>query len=191
MTLRLTLLSAALLAAAALSVPAPVQAIQGLELCRDWCDHTPATCLDPCRNDSDTATISCMEYFGPDHDGDGVANSIDNCACNPNSDQANCDGDSLGDVCDPNNARWVRIQDNSAICHIDSDSHTFYRTTELYSSEVYQNDCGGGTCVKNIFEDSWNCTQPITAVECCERHFPAINCLSVNDDNCGTPKCPF
>lgn len=35
-----------------------------------------------------------------DADGDGVTNASDNCPSNGNADQANMDGDSLGDVCD-------------------------------------------------------------------------------------------
>jgi hypothetical protein len=34
-------------------------------------------------------------------DGDGVCDAIDNCPTIPNPNQANADGDSLGDVCDP------------------------------------------------------------------------------------------
>lgn len=36
-----------------------------------------------------------------DSDGDGVADDIDNCLDTPNADQANADGDALGDACDP------------------------------------------------------------------------------------------
>lgn len=39
----------------------------------------------------------------PDADGDGVADTIDNCPNAVNPDQANQDGDALGDACDPNN----------------------------------------------------------------------------------------
>ena len=38
--------------------------------------------------------------FAPDTDGDGVLDSADNCPIDPNSDQANNDGDSEGDACD-------------------------------------------------------------------------------------------
>ena len=36
-----------------------------------------------------------------DTDGDGVADALDNCPSTPNAGQANLDGDSLGDACDP------------------------------------------------------------------------------------------
>lgn len=39
-----------------------------------------------------------------DSDGDGVADSVDNCPNNANQAQTNTDGDNLGDACDPNAA---------------------------------------------------------------------------------------
>jgi FtsP/CotA-like multicopper oxidase with cupredoxin domain len=38
-----------------------------------------------------------------DTDGDGVLDSADNCPVDPNADQADADGDGIGDVCDPLN----------------------------------------------------------------------------------------
>jgi hypothetical protein len=38
---------------------------------------------------------------GPDADNDGVTDAVDNCPNAANSDQADLDGDGLGDVCDP------------------------------------------------------------------------------------------
>lgn len=39
----------------------------------------------------------------PDTDGDGVIDAVDNCPSIPNLDQADHDGDGLGDACDPDN----------------------------------------------------------------------------------------
>ena len=39
--------------------------------------------------------------LGPDRDGDGIADSDDNCLEVANADQADADGDHAGDVCDP------------------------------------------------------------------------------------------
>jgi hypothetical protein len=37
---------------------------------------------------------------GPDDDGDGIENRLDNCPNLPNADQADGDGDHAGDACD-------------------------------------------------------------------------------------------
>ena len=44
-----------------------------------------------------------------DLDGDGVNNDIDNCPLNANSDQADFDGDNIGDVCDAENVKEVCV----------------------------------------------------------------------------------
>ncbi len=50
----------------------------------------------------DTATnIPTVTVASPDSDDDGVADDVDNCTATPNVDQANFDGDALGDACDP------------------------------------------------------------------------------------------
>ncbi len=51
--------------------------------------------LDQCPAQSGTAR-GC-----PDADGDGIADASDNCTSVSNGNQANTDGDALGDVCDP------------------------------------------------------------------------------------------
>ncbi len=47
------------------------------------------------------AAFGLEPTIGPDSDGDGVADTHDNCALVANRDQANADGDALGDACDP------------------------------------------------------------------------------------------
>lgn len=45
---------------------------------------------------------TCVTYdFDVDGDGDGVADASDNCPTTPNANQADQDGDNVGDVCDP------------------------------------------------------------------------------------------
>lgn len=43
----------------------------------------------------------CQAQLTADTDGDGLLDPDDNCPYDPNPDQANADGDLLGDVCDP------------------------------------------------------------------------------------------
>jgi hypothetical protein len=44
--------------------------------------------------------VTRMILGPPDADGDGVDDTIDNCAYTPNADQADADGDGVGDACD-------------------------------------------------------------------------------------------
>ncbi len=58
---------------------------------------------DPCPLSADNG---CKAPSADDIDGDGVTNGLDNCAEDPNADQADADGDGKGDLCDacPNDA---------------------------------------------------------------------------------------
>lgn len=47
-----------------------------------------------------TNTGARTVFFATDVDGDGVVNDLDNCPFTPNSDQADADGDLVGDVCE-------------------------------------------------------------------------------------------
>ena len=70
----------------------------------DLCDIYPL-----CR-ENDT---SCKIYT-KDHDGDGIEDYFDNCPNISNSDQADIDGDNLGDVCDKCDDRYDRDGDGLA-----------------------------------------------------------------------------
>lgn len=54
----------------------------------------------PVLSDTEPRAINVYDPANSDNDADGVANDIDNCPFVPNTDQANTDGDGLGDVCD-------------------------------------------------------------------------------------------
>src|SRR5690606_7299046 len=51
-----------------------------------------------------------------DSDGDTIADSIDNCPETPNPDQADSDGDGIGDVCDDSDTDGDGIADNQDNC---------------------------------------------------------------------------
>ncbi len=67
------------------------------------------TCGVVCSAGSSCVTGSCRS---PDADGDGVADSSDNCPAVSNVDQANADGDALGDSCDDDD-------DNDGVLDVD------------------------------------------------------------------------
>lgn len=50
--------------------------------------------------DTSSLEVFTPESTGPDQDGDGIADDVDNCPNNFNPDQTDSDGDGVGDLCD-------------------------------------------------------------------------------------------
>jgi len=105
--------------------PCQLDCMLGLTSCYQSCAGD-LSCEDWCQDDYDDCLIGCP-FADVDHD--GVQNYYDNCIEDANADQANCDGDSWGDVCDSLNAIYqVIISDQT--CMTDKDSHLAYFTFE-------------------------------------------------------------
>jgi hypothetical protein len=67
------------------------------------------------RQSLDMRGLGCAD---PDRDSDGVPNTQDNCPDTPNQDQADSDGDGLGDLCDPETTVSIDVKpgtDNNTI----------------------------------------------------------------------------
>lgn len=154
-----------------------------------------AGCDESCVLLNGTAT-TCAQFYGfpaNDFDGDGIGNASDNCLCTPNTNQANCDGDASGDVCDANNAKWVFVQDIGR-CDWDEDIHLTKFTIEQYAAIKYKNVCTGTFCFDRYISSSKSCNFSgsgcgSSAGACCTCNYPLPWCSA--STGCGSPACPF
>lgn len=81
---------------------------------------------------------TCLIYNGVcnrDPDADGIDWVVDNCPKNANANQADCDGDGYGDVCDMNGT-FVPSGKKLA-CASDKDNHVVYVTYEVKYQQKY------------------------------------------------------
>lgn len=105
--------------------------VQGvLDPCLTACRQENQVCTRECALSPDGSDCGCAQQLAAcqlgcpsgDSDGDGVLNGVDNCPSNANSNQADCDGDGLGNVCDALNANYQPVTSDHT-CWTDKDSH--------------------------------------------------------------------
>lgn len=114
--------------------------------------HIDTPCDTVCLTSPELEEITCGEYGRcsglADPDGDGVLSGQDNCDHTYNPDQANCDGDSRGDACDPENGTWVleATDQREYVGHVTGGPNP---TCDIWNSVRYRHrdvsSCGGGT----------------------------------------------
>lgn len=98
--------------------------------CLSACRQENLTCIRNCNLTPDSTDCGCSQQFSDctlacpngDNDGDGVLNGGDNCPSNANANQADCDGDGTGDVCDLLNASYQPVTADHT-CWTDKDTH--------------------------------------------------------------------
>lgn len=98
--------------------------------CLAACYQNYFACTRQCARGAVDPDCSCPEQLGDctlacpggDNDGDGVLNGADNCPTTANADQADCDSDGIGDVCDSQNARYEAVTGDRT-CWTDKDTH--------------------------------------------------------------------
>jgi hypothetical protein len=182
MRLRICSLTAALLLLAA-------GALVAQPTCTGSLCNPSMDCMMPCYSTALQKTITCLQYgtCNRDPDGDGVLWEYDNCPRNANSNQADCDGDGVGDVCDSLNGTFVPTG-SKTVCASDKDDHVVYFTIEVtyqqrfvdtsschapdrWNHYVYSADCVNISdhycCINDLLSssDQWICT-PIGQYSC-------------------------
>jgi hypothetical protein len=97
---------------------------------------------------NDPEQIDAYTWSGDgDLDGDGVADSADNCPYDPNPQQEDCDGDEVGDICA---IREGLVQDcnantipDSCECLADFDGSGYVGTSDIFELLVNWGECPG------------------------------------------------
>lgn len=106
------------------------------QVCDFQCTYSTCASIS-CTDPSTGQVITCQTwgvYDYSDPDCDGLDNPQDNCDYVANSNQADCDGDGTGDVCDSENANYQYVSSSARICYIDG--YNFY-DGDWDNSQVY------------------------------------------------------
>lgn len=155
---RPSLLTAAFLALALATAGAAAAQPTCSSVCNPLMD-----CMMPCANGYGYASvITCLQYgtCNRDPDADGVLWQVDNCPRNANANQTDCDGDGLGNVCDPENSNYVRV--SGVRCLIDKDTHVppnYYYDLEDWFDGTYvdQSSCGAPQQIRRYKNNEAHC----------------------------------
>lgn len=147
-------------------------------------------CADACMGDFNVCNVDCPNCAGcrrvrdaclascnnTDSDGDGWVDAVDNCPSNYNPDQANCDGDAFGDVCDPQNAIYVAGPVQT--CMTDKDEHVLFFVFEHKVETLVQDvsSCGAPPYWQRwIRKTTQQCVFGSHDEACCKLLTPSLN----------------
>lgn len=121
--------------------------------------------------DTDSDGGGCLQKFrlrlNSDADGDNVSDRTDNCPYDKNFDQADCDSDGLGDVCDSNDSQYYPAQIIRA-CWIQSGFDSLYTSDGVQYAD--SSSCNGPSYWKTVPGPSYYCGSTDLQT-CCQQYF--------------------
>jgi len=173
---------------------------QSLDDCSIQCtseSSCSASCLyddDPYTEEND-AWITCGQYGVCDADpDDDFVYGNDNCPYTYNPDQGDCDGDSIGNVCDSQNATWQPAEALHT-CHIYDRRHVGSVDVTMVSEQLqidvsncYGGPYGGsgirwlrweirGVCY-GLWPEEWDCCVSFFGFSQCVNYFGRNSCAT-------------
>ncbi|HEY9420359.1 MAG TPA: hypothetical protein VIW92_03010 [Thermoanaerobaculia bacterium] len=161
-----------------------------------WCGD-PSDCEGVCTQPGSDCTTACSRFGNwttcgggseTDSDSDGIPNTSDNCLCSSNSNQADCDQDGMGDVCDAVDEKWVPVS-SVTYCDWDMDwQGPGWGEVELYGTQRYRELCTNAYCNNSVKMDDKKCYGYTQADDCCYDNF---RYLCDTDNQCPAETCPF
>lgn len=148
------------------------------ETCPQDCGGTCSICGNGFCSGVETCS-SCAADCGTcpgatDSDGDGVYDSTDNCIYVANADQADCDGDGTGDVCDSENGNYQSV--SGGMCYAWGSA---YDVTAVY--HVLEEDtsaCNSPDRWINAGSVYRTCYNAWDGFDCCLQWFTFSECVS-------------
>lgn len=175
-----------------------------------------ADCLSNCQTQYNECFSSCslcncsQEYEWcldacqyTDTDGDGLFDPSDNCPDTYNPNQANCDNDSQGDVCDTQDNSWTRVSIGTTKCAVDEGTKPLGKEIKISYQDVYTSACTSASCYKKVGKYTYTCnwgSEASDPYQCCRKKRcsleswmtgPCPDCDGAWGDNCSYPRCPF
>lgn len=112
-----------------------------------------------------------------DHDGDGLANALDNCLRMPNPDQADSDGDGVGDACDDTLPRTMLCVYVPAISYGDA----------CAAGALFLQCAGVRTGLDGIVQPTWGTMDWLYDEWQETPDFPMPDCANPNQEASGSP----
>jgi len=120
-----------------------------------------------------------------DVDRDGVPDQSDNCPAISNANQADCDNDGVGTVCDPENGVYVLFS-NAGPCRIISRLHAGYIDQTLFREGIFRDvsSCNSPDKWRKIDETTGYCWGFwVTHDTCCNDLWGASLCAALLENN--------